>query len=182
MRNLPGLRAQSFRLDGLGDRRTPRGSFLNGKVSRTKRTNTLANTISTSKQTSGYAPNLVGRTFEITRTGGFEAAHHLAPKDPSHPYGQLHGHSFHVEIGVSGIVQPGEDWVDDFARIGSELKQVCSRLDHSYLNDIEGLELPTLERICVWIADKLQPALPKLSRVTVSRPSLQESCTLRLQG
>ncbi len=147
-----------------------------------KRKNKVTNTVTTSAKPSGYAPNLVGRTFEITRTGGFEAAHHLAPKDPNHPYGQLHGHSFHVEIGVSGVVREGEDWVDDFARIGSELQAVCQQLDHKYLNDIEGLELPTLERISVWIADKLQPALPKLSRVTVSRPSLQESCTLRLQG
>lgn len=128
----------------------------------------------------GYAPNLVGRTFEITRTAGFEAAHHLAPQDPNHPYGRLHGHSFHVEIGVSGVVKDGEDWVDDFARIGTALEAVAGQLDHSYLNDIEGLELPTLERISVWIADKLQPTLPKLSRVTVSRPSLKESCTLRL--
>ncbi len=128
------------------------------------------------------APNLVGRTFEITRTSGFEAAHHLRPKDPNHPYGQLHGHSFHVEIGVSGVVREGEDWVDDFARIGDELAKVTAQLDHSYLNDIKGLELPTLERICVWIADRLQPSLPKLSRVTVSRPSLKEGCTLRLNA
>ena len=128
----------------------------------------------------GYAPNLVGRTFEVTRSAGFEAAHHLSPKDPHHPYGRLHGHSFQVEIGVAGIVREGEDWVDDFARIGTALGHVTGLLDHSYLNDIEGLELPTLERICVWIADKLQPDLPKLSRVTVSRPSLHESCTLRL--
>ena len=109
-------------------------------------------------------------------------AHHLRPKDPNHPYGQLHGHSFHVEIGVSGVVREGEDWVDDFARIGDELAKVTAQLDHSYLNDIKGLELPTLERICVWIADRLQPSLPKLSRVTVSRPSLKEGCTLRLDA
>ncbi len=139
-----------------------------------------SNTKSDAKHRSGYAPNLVGRTFEITRTARFEAAHHLAPKDPNHPYGQLHGHSFHVEIGVAGVVKEGEDWVDDFARIGGELEAVAGQLDHAYLNDIEGLELPTLERICVWIADKLVPALPKLARVTVSRPSLEESCTLRL--
>lgn len=127
-----------------------------------------------------YAPNLVGRTFEITRTSGFEAAHNLAPKDPDHPYGRLHGHSFHVEIGVAGRVMENEDWVADLAHIGASLKRVTDILDHSYLNEIEGLELPTLERICVWIADKLMADLPRLSRVTVSRPSLQESCSLRL--
>lgn len=131
----------------------------------------------TSKNT---APNLVGKTFEITREAGFEAAHHLKPKDPSHPYGQLHGHSFRVEIAVEGVVKDGEDWVEDFARVGAALKGICDQLDHSYLNDIEGLELPTLERICVWIADRLVSELPALSRVTVSRPSLNESCSLKL--
>ncbi|MAT34422.1 MAG: 6-pyruvoyl tetrahydrobiopterin synthase [Ponticaulis sp.] len=126
------------------------------------------------------APSLSGRTFEVSRAAHFEAAHHLAPKDPDHPYGRLHGHSFKVEIGVEGVVQESEDWVADFAIVGDVLNSVVSELDHGYLNDIEGLELPTLERICVWIADRVVQKLPRLTRVTVSRPSLAESCTLRL--
>lgn len=132
----------------------------------------------TDTQTS--TPNLTGRTFEISRSAHFEAAHHLAPKDPEHPYGQLHGHSFKVEVAVAGIVMDGEDWVADFAHVGDALGDVIDTLDHAYLNDIKGLELPTLERICVWIADRLIVPLPRLSRVTVSRPSLNESCTLKL--
>jgi len=126
------------------------------------------------------APSLSGRTFEVSRAAHFEAAHHLAPKDPDHPYGRLHGHSFKVEIGVEGVVQESEDWVADFAIVGDVINSVVSELDHGYLNDIEGLELPTLERICVWIADRVVQKLPRLTRVTVSRPSLAESCTLRL--
>lgn len=126
------------------------------------------------------APSLSGRTFEVSRAGHFEAAHHLAPKDPNHPYGQLHGHSFRVEIAVSGVVKESEDWVADFAQLGDVLAKVTGILDHSYLNEIPGLELPTLERICVWIADRVLPDLPRLTRVSVSRPSLSETCTLRL--
>lgn len=136
--------------------------------------------VPTAPQASGNVPSLAGRTFEVSRAAGFEAAHHLAPKDPTHPYGRLHGHSFKVDIGVSGVVKDGEDWVADFAHIGDVLAKVTGELDHAYLNEIPGLELPTLERICVWIADRILPDLPRLTRVTVSRPSLSESCTLRL--
>jgi len=46
------------------------------------------------------------------------------------------------------------------------------RLDHYYLNDIEGLENPTSENIAVWIWAKLKPTLPLLSKLIVS-----ETCT-----
>ena len=141
-----------------------------------------SNTPQTGLQAGAAAPSLAGRTFEVTRAGSFEAAHHLAPKDPDHPYGKLHGHSFRVEIGVSGVVKSGEDWVADFAQLGDVLAKVTGELDHSYLNEIPGLELPTLERLCVWIADRVVADLPRLTRVSVSRPSLSETCTLRLDG
>lgn len=144
----------------------------------TPETRTAPNSGPTSSTLS--APSLAGRTFEVSRAANFEAAHHLAPKDPAHPYGRLHGHSFRVEIGVSGVVKPDEDWVADFAHVGDVLASVTDILDHSYLNEIEGLELPTLERICVWIADRIAADLPDLTRVSVSRPSLSETCTLRL--
>ena len=64
--------------------------------------------------------------------------------------------------------------------VGAVGFHVTEVLDHAYLNEIEGLELPTLERICVWIADFVAADLPGLTRVSVSRPSLSETCTLRL--
>jgi hypothetical protein len=46
------------------------------------------------------------------------------------------------------------------------------RLDHYYLNEIEGLENPTSEVLARWIWRHLKPTLPILSRVEVS-----ETCT-----
>jgi 6-pyruvoyltetrahydropterin/6-carboxytetrahydropterin synthase len=48
------------------------------------------------------------------------------------------------------------------------------------LNEIPGLETPTLENICVWVADKLRDRLPNLKRVSVARPSLGEMCTIEV--
>ena len=49
---------------------------------------------------------------------------------------------------------------------------VDAKLDHRYLNDIEGLENPTSEVLAVWIWQRLKPALPSLSKVVIN-----ETCT-----
>ena len=51
-------------------------------------------------------------------------------------------------------------------------RPLYDRLDHHYLNDIEGLENPTSEHLAAWIWDRLKPSLPALSRVVV-----HETCT-----
>ncbi|MDB6024309.1 MAG: 6-carboxy-5, 6, 7,8-tetrahydropterin synthase, partial [Verrucomicrobiales bacterium] len=48
------------------------------------------------------------------------------------------------------------------------------RLDHYYLNEVEGLENPTSENVAVWIWNRLKPKLPLLSEVVVA-----ETCTAR---
>ncbi|MEM6490658.1 MAG: 6-carboxytetrahydropterin synthase [Pseudomonadota bacterium] len=50
------------------------------------------------------------------------------------------------------------------------------QLDHNYLNEIDGLERPTLEVICRWIWGRLKPDIPKLHRVTVRRGTCGEGC------
>ncbi|HBT37236.1 MAG TPA: 6-pyruvoyl tetrahydrobiopterin synthase, partial [Hyphomonas sp.] len=60
------------------------------------------------------------------------------------------------------------------------LQATAAKLDHKLLNDIEGLEVPTLERICLWAAADLKEGLPGLTKVAISRPSLNERCELVL--
>jgi 6-pyruvoyltetrahydropterin/6-carboxytetrahydropterin synthase len=49
---------------------------------------------------------------------------------------------------------------------------VLARLDHYYLNEIEGLENPTSENLARWIWRELKPGLPALTRIVV-----RETCT-----
>lgn len=117
---------------------------------------------------------------EITKAVTFEAAHRLGmPGDPE-PYGRLHGHSFRLEVSLRGKPDPERGWVDDLGALTDALKALAGRLDHGFLNEIEGLERPTLERLCAWAAGELRPRFPALARVTVARPSLGESCTLEI--
>ncbi|MEL6257769.1 MAG: 6-carboxytetrahydropterin synthase [Pseudomonadota bacterium] len=138
----------------------------------------MSDTAAQSSATSGSS--IVGQTFEISKSVGFEAAHRLPGGPDDHPYGRVHGHSFRLTASVKGVVQIGRLWVEDLAVLDSALRAVAADLDHQLLNDISGLETPTLERIALWAADRLSPVLPGLSTVTISRPSLSESCTLQI--
>jgi 6-pyruvoyltetrahydropterin/6-carboxytetrahydropterin synthase len=101
-----------------------------------------------------------------------EAAHRLTGVPPDHKCGRLHGHSFVVRVVVEGPIDPVTGWVMDFAEIAQRFQPLFQALDHRYLNDVEGLENPTSERLAIWVWDRLRPALPELSEVEV-----RETCT-----
>ena len=110
--------------------------------------------------------------MEIFKEFSFEAAHLLPNVPPGHKCGRLHGHTFYVTLYING--EPGDTtgWLMDFAEIKAIFKPVYDRLDHYYLNDIEGLENPTSENIARWIWRELKPLLPALCRVMI-----RETCT-----
>jgi 6-pyruvoyltetrahydropterin/6-carboxytetrahydropterin synthase len=109
---------------------------------------------------------------EIFKTFTLESAHRLPNVPPGHKCARIHGHSFRVELHVSGPVDPHLGWVMDFADIKQAFEPLFQRLDHRYLNDVPGLENPTSENLARYIWRELQPALPLLSRVVV-----HETCT-----
>lgn len=116
--------------------------------------------------------------FEITKAAGFDAAHNLPGSGPAgSPYTRLHGHSFRVEATVRGEATAPVGWVADLGELDSALKALAGELDHGLLNEKPGLESPTLENICLYFSARLKPQFPGLCRVTVSRPTVGESCT-----
>lgn len=99
-----------------------------------------------------------------------EAAHRLPLVASGHKCSRIHGHSFKIEIHVTGSIDPATGWVMDFGDIKRAFKPVEESLDHHFLNEIPGLENPTSEIIASWIWHKLR--LPGLSLVVV-----HETCT-----
>jgi 6-pyruvoyltetrahydropterin/6-carboxytetrahydropterin synthase len=116
--------------------------------------------------------------FEITKAASFDAAHRLPGGPAQGPFTRLHGHSCRVEATLRGPARAPVGWVEDLAGLDAALKAVAGELDHSLLNDHPGLESPTLEALCAYFADRLAPAFPSLARVTVSRPTVGETCSL----
>jgi 6-pyruvoyltetrahydropterin/6-carboxytetrahydropterin synthase len=79
----------------------------------------------------------------VTRTFTFEAAHQL----PWHTGAcrELHGHGYRLEVTVAGPLTD-DGIVVDFADVRDTVeREVISRYDHRYLNDV--LDNPTAELI-----------------------------------
>lgn len=106
--------------------------------------------------------------MEVCKRFQIEAAHRLPNVPAGHKCARLHGHSFHIELVVTGPVGEESGWVMDFADIERTFKPLYQQLDHHYLNDIEGLENPTSEHLARWIWERMKLKLPGLSTVSVS--------------
>lgn len=114
----------------------------------------------------------LNQKMEIFKEFTIEAAHRLPNVPENHKCSRLHGHSFKIEIYVSGEVEEKTGWIMDFADIKQAFQPLFERLDHHYLNEIEGLENPTSENLARWIWQKMIISLPQLSKVVV-----RETCT-----
>ncbi|HJS34608.1 MAG TPA: 6-carboxytetrahydropterin synthase QueD [Pseudoxanthomonas sp.] len=110
--------------------------------------------------------------MDIFKVFTVEAAHRLPHVPDGHKCARLHGHSFRIELHLSGPVDPQAGWVMDFADVKAAFKPIYDRLDHHYLNDIPGLDNPTSEQLAKWIWDQTKPVLPLLSAIVV-----HETCT-----
>jgi 6-pyruvoyltetrahydropterin/6-carboxytetrahydropterin synthase len=109
----------------------------------------------------------IGENMEIYREFKFDAAHSLTNLADGHKCRNLHGHTFTVIVYVSGPVEEKAGWVMDYGEVKSICEPVIDQLDHSYLNDIPGLENPTSETIAVWLWNRIEPNIPELSMVEV---------------
>lgn len=88
----------------------------------------------------------------------FDSAHFL-------PYHEgncrnLHGHTYRLQVGVRGPVNPKTGMVVDFALIKWVVKHsIIDEMDHGYLNEIDfknfPKENPTAENMVKWIRDVL---------------------------
>ena len=89
-----------------------------------------------------------------------------------HKCRRLHGHSFRFDVVVEGDVAPERGYLIDYGDIKEAAEPLVRKLDHYYLNEIEGLGNPTSENIARWLWDRLKPVLPLLASISV-----YETCT-----
>jgi 6-pyruvoyltetrahydropterin/6-carboxytetrahydropterin synthase len=111
-------------------------------------------------------------SVRLSKSFHFEAAHNLPTFPDGHKCRRLHGHSFRFDVIVEGDVDPAKGYLIDYGDIKKAAEPIVRRLDHYYLNEIEGLSNPTSEVLAEWIFDKLKPALPQLTAIVV-----HETCT-----
>ena len=97
----------------------------------------------------------------VSKKFDFDAAHKLPNVPPGHKCGQLHGHTYVVELILRGRIDVHDGWFIDYAEIAKAWEPLHKVLDHKYLNDIDGLANPTTEVLVGWVAKRLyQPLAP----------------------
>lgn len=96
-----------------------------------------------------------------------EAAQRLTRVPEGHKCARLHGHTFTIEISVEGEVNPETGWLYDHAEISAAMRPIVEQLDHSYLNDVPGLENPTIEVMAAWLWERLAPQLSGLAEIVI---------------
>lgn len=113
--------------------------------------------------------------FDVWKEFKLDVAHKLDAGPGGDPrYQQVHGHSYQVKVHLRGP-RTLYGWVVDMEALERQLNDVRNLLDHRYLNEIEGLDVPTMENIALFIWTRLQP-MPQLNKVGVLRRQNGEGC------
>jgi 6-pyruvoyltetrahydropterin/6-carboxytetrahydropterin synthase len=103
--------------------------------------------------------------MRLIKTFRFEAAHSTPWRDNP---ACLHGHSFEVEVEVSGPCDERRGWVMDYGDIGRAFDPLFKQVDHHFLNELDGLSTPTLRGLQRWFADRLSGEIVLLETVRVA--------------
>ncbi|MBE6345492.1 MAG: 6-carboxytetrahydropterin synthase QueD [Spirochaetaceae bacterium] len=102
--------------------------------------------------------------FQVRVEADFAAAHFL--QDYHGKCEALHGHNYKVYAHVRGNTLDSGGMLVDFGVLKKALRQTCSQLDHTNLNDLKDeqgnsvfLQNPSAERIAFWIFTKVNELL-----------------------
>ena len=117
----------------------------------------------------------------ISNSFYFEAAHRIKiTKNEVNK--NIHGHSYFVEIFI--IDQSNEinksGLILDFSIFQNKLNSIKKDLDHRFLNDISGLESPTLENIGLYIYKRLKKMDLHLYKILIKRKGCGETFILKV--
>jgi 6-pyruvoyltetrahydropterin/6-carboxytetrahydropterin synthase len=114
---------------------------------------------------------------ELCKSFRFDSAHTLRRKVDAAGSRRIHGHSYRCEVALRGTPDPDSGMLIDLGLLERELAAVRDRLDHHFLDEVEGIGPATLENLATWIWGQLSPTCPGLARITVARDSSGDSCS-----
>lgn len=98
----------------------------------------------------------------------FDSAHFLPNVPDGHKCKRIHGHTYRLTVFFEGKLVEHLEWVIDFAEVKRVLNPIIAQVDHQLLNDIEGLENPTCEKIAVWLWNKIKAEIPMLTKIQLN--------------
>jgi 6-pyruvoyltetrahydropterin/6-carboxytetrahydropterin synthase len=102
--------------------------------------------------------------MRITTEFHYDSAHYLTRVPDGHKCSFMHGHTYRLTVTLTGPVRE-DGFVIDFADVKAAVAPLVTQLDHRLLNDIPGLDNPTVEVQLKWLWDRI--ALPGLTELTL---------------
>lgn len=114
--------------------------------------------------------------MRICKSWTFDAAHRLDRLPAEHKCHHLHGHTYRVEVELVGSPHasgPKAGMLIDYDDLDAIVAPVLALVDHKFLNDVPGLEVPTTELLAVWLLGKLSVPLTHM----VDKVRVYESTT-----
>ena len=98
--------------------------------------------------------------YSVTIKGKFDAAHHL--RNYPGKYANPHGHSFYVELEVSGDSLDDLGMLIDFNDLKEWLDNILDIFDHLDLNELPMFRTknPTAENLARWIFNEIERRIP----------------------
>lgn len=113
--------------------------------------------------------------MRISRRYVIQSAHRLPKVPPSHKCYALHGHTYEIEVELSGRVDTMLGWVLDFGMLDAAWSKIGAPLDHVYLNEIEGLQNPTSENLALYLWSAIDTWVGGIKAVELSRVTVHEN-------
>ena len=118
--------------------------------------------------------------FEITKAATFDAAHYLPVGPEGGRYRRMHGHSFRVEATVRGEARGRARLGGRPGRAGRGAERRGARARPRPAEREARAGEPDAGAPVPLFRQALRPQFPGLCRITLSRPTVGESCTLNI--
>ena len=90
----------------------------------------------------------------MTKTFAIEVAHHFPFMPEGSMHQRLHGHSYYIDLTVTGNLDRF-GFICDFEALDRACEEIKVGLDHQLLNDVIGSS-PSMEKLAVYVARVFQ--------------------------
>jgi 6-pyruvoyltetrahydropterin/6-carboxytetrahydropterin synthase len=117
--------------------------------------------------------------YELSQKFYFEAAHTLHRAIDAKGSRRIHGHTYNAEVTIAGDIDSHTGMITDLEHFRRMIDQVRRKLDHQFLDEVQGLGPATLENLCRFIYDELSEEFAHLNAISIERIASGDKCTLR---
>ena len=110
-----------------------------------------------------------GNRYRIWKERRFESALRLSHAPIADPRCRLHGHSYTLRLYLTAPLDEVMGWTVDYGEVKARFEPLYRQLDHHRLDQITGLQEPTLAELLRWMRERMAAVLPALDRIDLEQ-------------